>query len=274
MKKSGNADGAGKKLKKLIIVSMLVCYVPFSSGCAGYVMLALQVVSMVSSMVAQQREQKARREAWQKGEPYIEDSATTNWKTASNLAGMGSMLTSFGSQAGWWGGNNSGGGTTATGLNNSSAQQNSVGNGGQSQVVATATGGNGATPDVNTNAAPAPTANVAVQEDTSGNLNSSQSSGAGPYDVTEQNGIFAAEPNNNPNAGPYDVTEQNGIFAAETTNQTNTSNVSATNEIGTCNVNGTYTTSNGYNYDPATSPTGQTQEEQDLGNSMNGVENF
>ena len=66
------------------------------SGCVQYVMLAMTVIQMVSGIVAQQREQGCQRRSLGKvGEPYVEDSATTNWKTASNLAGLGSTINLF-----------------------------------------------------------------------------------------------------------------------------------------------------------------------------------
>lgn len=102
MNDQNRTSDTSRKLKKLIVASALICYVPLTSGCAQYVMLALSMVSMISNTVANHRQQEGRREAWQKGEPYIEDAATTNWKTASNVGALGAMFTSFGHQAGWW----------------------------------------------------------------------------------------------------------------------------------------------------------------------------
>jgi hypothetical protein len=103
MKERTETSTTGRKLKKLLIVAMLVCYVPLTSGCVQYVMLAMMVVQGVSGMVAQQREAKGRREAAAKGEPYVRDAATSNWGTASSLAGLGASVTSFGANTGMWG---------------------------------------------------------------------------------------------------------------------------------------------------------------------------
>ena len=128
MKEQNSPVETGRKLKKLLIVCMLVCYVPLTSGCVQYVMMGMMAVQAISGIVASQREDDGRREAWEKGEPYIRDEATSNWGTASSLAGLGGAITSFGarSDVGLWGQ-----GSSNTGSVSGTSGQKGVGGGGQ-----------------------------------------------------------------------------------------------------------------------------------------------
>ena len=129
MKEQNGPVKTGRKLKKLFIVCMLVCYVPLTSGCVQYVMMGMMVVQAVSGMVASHREDEGIREAWQERKPYVRDEATSNWGTASNLAGLGAGITSFGarSDVGLWG---QGASNAASGTYG----QNGIGGGGQSYI--------------------------------------------------------------------------------------------------------------------------------------------